>query len=219
MIPMPTESEPVVVIEGDCLDVLPTLADGSVDAVVTDPPYGVGLEYESYTDSPENLASLVGEAMPEIRRVSHRAVLTPGLRNLWLYPQPDHVGCIYQPAGMGVNPWGFTCWQPLFFYGSDPFAGKGSRPDTFKCLEAAENNGHPCPKPIRLWRQIVSRASLPNDLILDPFAGSGTTGVAAIATGRRAILIEKDPRYAEIARRRIQEAMGRGVGSLFKGVV
>ncbi len=67
-------------------------------------------------------------------------------------------------------------------------------------------------------RWLVRKASLPNDLILDPFAGSGTTGVAAIAEGRRAILIEKEPKYAAIARRRVAEAMGMGAGSLLKSL-
>lgn len=53
-------------------------------------------------------------------------------------------------------------------------------------------------------------------VILDPFAGSGTTGVAAIAEGRRCILIEKEPKYVDICRRRVDEALARGPQSLFR---
>ncbi len=62
---------------------------------------------------------------------------------------------------------------------------------------------HKTPKPIDLMLSLVSDFTDPGDLILDPFAGSGTTGVAALRLGRRAILIERDPKYAQIARDRM----------------
>ncbi len=62
---------------------------------------------------------------------------------------------------------------------------------------------HPTPKPLPLMLELVSLFTDPDDIILDPFAGSGTTGVAALRLGRRAILIEKDAAYAEIARERM----------------
>jgi site-specific DNA-methyltransferase (adenine-specific) len=64
-------------------------------------------------------------------------------------------------------------------------------------------NGHPCVKPLALMRWLVRLVTQPGDLVLDPFAGSGTTGMACKAEGRRFIGIELDPEYAEIARRRI----------------
>ena len=67
-------------------------------------------------------------------------------------------------------------------------------------------NGHPCPKP-RLWaRGLVTLLTLSGDTILDPFMGSGTTGVACVQTGRNFIGIEIDPTYYAIAERRIAEA-------------
>jgi len=69
-----------------------------------------------------------------------------------------------------------------------------------------EAAGHPCPKPIALMEKLVRDFTDPGDLILDPFAGSGTTGVAAIRLGRRFIGWEKDPKYHAIAVKRLTAA-------------
>ena len=63
---------------------------------------------------------------------------------------------------------------------------------------AAIRADHPTTKPIALMIELVSLFTDPGDLILDPFAGSGTTGIAALRLGRRVILIEKDPVYARL---------------------
>lgn len=67
---------------------------------------------------------------------------------------------------------------------------------------------HPTQKPVRLMSNIIEEFSNENDLILDPFAGSGTTGVAAKNLKRNYILIEKEPKYVEIARQRISATTG-----------
>jgi site-specific DNA-methyltransferase (adenine-specific) len=69
-----------------------------------------------------------------------------------------------------------------------------------------EGNDHPCPKPLALMEKLIRDFSDPGDLILDPFAGSGTTGVAAIRLGRRFIGWEKDPKYHAIALKRLTAA-------------
>jgi len=66
---------------GDCMDILPTMADGSVDAVVTDPPYGVNFSYSEYDDTAENWEQLMLSVMPHILRVSKFAVLPCGSRS------------------------------------------------------------------------------------------------------------------------------------------
>ena len=201
---------------GDCRELLPLLP--KVDAVVTDPPYGVALgvgksnnnrhrdEYASFKDTPENIEQVILPAIAECRKIAQRVVFTPGVRNLFKYPQPDHVGSIYYPAGAGCNAWGFSCWQPIIYYGKDPFGGKGSRPDSFESSEAAEKNGHPCPKPLGQMRKILERASMRGETVLDPFMGSGTTGVACVKLGRKFIGIEIEPKYFEIACKRIEQA-------------
>ena len=210
------------VICGDCLEVMRGLPDGCVDAVVTDPPYGVGLKatrtkhaqhsavYESIEDSPDEIIPLVLSALKECRRIAKRVVLTPGTRLLQHYPPADDIGSIFFPNGAGLGRWGFITTHPILYYGKCPYLekGLGARPNGVSATHwnRRENTEHPCEKPIQMMRWLVERASLPGDTILDPFLGSGTTAVACVETGRHYIGIELEEKYCEIARRRIAEA-------------
>jgi site-specific DNA-methyltransferase (adenine-specific) len=212
------EAGGVAIYHGRAEDVLPTLP--AVNVVLTDPPYGVGLGtkkraekmskhadggYLGFDDSPEYVTSVVVPIIETCRSIAERVVLTPGLRCLFHYPEPDALWSIYYPNGAGVGRWrSFTCWQPILCYGSTPRI-RGCFPDTFVATEQAEANGHPCPKPIGVWRRLMARTTLPGDLILDPFLGSGTTARAAIDLGRRCIGIDSDERSCEIAARRLEQ--------------
>ncbi len=199
------EEAGITIYHGDCREILPTLPN--VDLVLTDPPYGVGLAYASFEDSTEAIRLIVADILPVLCSCAKRVALTPGVKNMFLYPQPNHVGSFSYPAGAGLNSWCFTCWQPIFFYGKDPYGGKGSMPDSFVSGEAAEKNGHPCPKPIGQWKWLLKRASLDGECVLDPFMGSGTTLVAAKDLGRQAIGIEIEERYCEIAAKRLAQSV------------
>jgi site-specific DNA-methyltransferase (adenine-specific) len=76
---------------------------------------------------------------------------------------------------------------------------------TYGVASGISRPDHPCPKPEALMAEMVSQFTDEGDLILDPFAGSGTTGVAAKRLGRRAILIEKEEKYCEVAARRLSQ--------------
>lgn len=182
------------------------MEDKSIDCVVTDPPYGNGTNYDSYIDSRENLKSLVDLFMVEVLRIADRIVVTPGVKNLWLYPEPSWVLAWVNPAGIGSSSWGFCCWQPILVYGKDPFLadGKGRRPDTFFQRENfVQRSIHPCPKPTNVMEWIIDRVSRENETILDPFMGSGTTGEACIKLNRKFFGIELSPEYFSIAKERI----------------
>jgi DNA modification methylase len=212
---------------GDCREMLPTL--GRVDAVVTDPPYGVGLKRKTndfrdsahfdagaslqatvvYEDSPEQIQALIHSAIPMALERSTRGAITPGCRMMFEYPRPRSVGAVYVPNGAGRDPWGFGCFNPILYYGACPYlaSGRGSRPNSFSDNQPGrEEIDHPCPKPIGWMLWLVNRASLPGETILDPFMGSGTTGVACANLGRRFIGIEIEPKYFDIACRRIEQA-------------
>jgi DNA modification methylase len=193
-------------ILGDCREILPTL--GKVDAVVTDPPYGLDIDYESFSDSQENVSALVAEVLPMCRDMANVVALTPGKLNEWLYPRPSWVLGWASKSGQGGTPWGFPCYWPILVYGKDPYlaTGKGRQPDTyFPGSLDTDKNGHPCPKPLNVMKWLVRRVSL-SGTILDPFMGSGTTGVACAKLGRKFIGIEIEPKYFDIACRRIEQA-------------
>ena len=203
----------IVIYHGDARDILPHLPQ--VDLVLTDPPYGVDLgskvnnsrkriAYTMIEDDEITIQSVVG-IVNMARGMAGIVVLTPGVRNLFKYPSPDHVGSFYYPAAVGCNSWGFSCWQPILFYGKDPYGGKGSRPDSYQSVEPAEKNGHPCPKPLGQWSWLMERCSLEHHIILDPFMGSGTTLRAAKDLGRKCIGVEIEEKYCEIAVKRLAQ--------------
>ncbi len=198
----------ITICNGDCLEVMKQFGDKSFDLVLTDPPYGVGYEYDSIDDTQENLKVLVDKAMPEILRVGERALITCGVANIGLYPKPRWILNWVSTAGAGSGPWGFCCWQPILAYGKDPYLQNrmGRRPDIFMSNERSEKNVHSCPKPINLWTDVLKRGSVKDtDRILDPFMGSGTTLVAARKLGRKAVGIEISEKYCEIAVKRLNE--------------
>jgi len=198
--------EDITLYLGDCLDILPTLAAGSVDAVVTDPPYGVGVEYGMFVDNKDNLEWLINQFMIQVVAIGKMSLIFCGNGNQYLYPPPDHTLCWHIPAGNGYNPWGFTSWQPILGYGK-PYRKNGNAyPDAISMSPTSEKSDHPCPKPSKLMRYLLERYTPENSIVLDPFMGSGTTGVACVQTGRKFIGIEIDPKYFDIAVKRIKEA-------------
>lgn len=227
------ERGPVRIYHGDCLEWLPSIEAGSIDAVVTDPPYGVGLvkktsDYRDsqhfdrgeslkastlYDDDPDEVRRLIPLWVDAIRRVSQRSVIFTGAANLWVYPEPSGFGSVFTPNGSGRCSWGFQCTHPLIFYGKDPYlsAGLGSRPTSFRTEQPnREHFDHPCPKPREWMTWAVERVSFPGQLICDPFTGSGTTAVACFHTDRRFIGCEREERYCEIIAKRCDREMDQG---------
>jgi site-specific DNA-methyltransferase (adenine-specific) len=227
VIEMPTEADPVKVIEGDCLDVLPELAAvGCEFTLITDPPYGVGLGIDNdprtggghlgkkgYANDPDTYESFVSDVVPRLNvaiDLAKRAAVFTG-PNIHEQRKPTAIGGIHHPAAVGRTTWGFKSFLPVLFYGTSPDRHKGSYPTMLRSTATVEKNGHPCPKPLEWMRWLVRLATRPGDLIIDPFAGSGTTGIAAAKEGRRCILIEKDASYAAICRKRVAKALDAGL--------
>lgn len=201
----------------DCLEVLPTLEP--VDAVVTDPPYGIdggkGGDARDYgkaaysaewVDTREYVRDVCAPAIRRCLNLASATAVTTGIRCMLEYPAPDDMGCFWTPAACTHGPWGMTVFQPILYYGKDYRAGKGALPSGKLVTEASDKNGHPCPKPIKAWTWLVDKVSPPGSIVLDPFMGSGTTGVAAVSQGRRFIGIEIEPTYFDIACERIDMA-------------
>lgn len=208
---------------GDNRDILPLI--GQVDALITDPPYGVELgsgsekragrgllkaAYNGFADTQDDFSE-VAEAIAQSLMLSKRgAVFTSGL-SFRLLPPPDAMGGVYVSAAIGRHCWGFNSLAPIALYGKGAgMNSRGCRATVLQSNERADDNGHPCPKPLGWMTWLVDLGSLAGDAILDPFMGSGTTGVAAIQLGRKFIGIERDERYFEIACRRIEQAVAQG---------
>ena len=202
---------------GDCLEILPTLP--KVDAVVTDPPYGIGFEYFSYEDTRENLRTLVVGLFSR-RDIAERVVILPGITQIHEYPAADWIGCITWDTTGSFGKFGYTQWMPVLLYGPD-LKGFGNvngvtKSDTIRISGGAgvgfqrseEEKRHTCPKPENLMRLCINRYTA--GTILDPFMGSGTTGVACANLGRKFIGIEIEERYFDIACERISAAYAQG---------
>jgi site-specific DNA-methyltransferase (adenine-specific) len=218
------QSDRVTLYNADCLAVLPQLAAGSVDAVVTDPPYGTGAWKRSVSGAGGDPRAIHTLETWDVWR-------TDWLDTAWvksrgrvlMFCATTNLPSVFDWAG--TRPWRLFAWSK-----SDPRPRFSGQPAYgFECLVAVggyekiggvdwvrasaprinrdrDGTGHPHQKPIAAAEWACSLASAANALILDPFMGSGTTGVAAIKTGRKFIGIELDAGYCEIAKKRIVEA-------------
>ena len=206
---------------GDCLEILPTLP--KVDAVITDPPYGVNLgshdaakekrpqflakqSYASYDDSEANLIKVVVPAVTKALAIASRGIVFCAGMNVWHFPRASTIGGVYLPAACGRNPWGFASLAHCLMYGTAPDLHKGAKHTAMRSSESADDNEHPCPKPDGWMRWAVDLGSRQTETVLDPFMGSGTTGVACANLDRKFIGIEIEPRYFDIACERIDNA-------------
>lgn len=217
------------VLCGDSLDVLPLFDSWTVDMIATDPPYGVQWQSGRRT---ERFAKIIGDDDASFVR----AVLAEGLRvlrerrHVYVFgpltfgelPIGGSTELIWDKgqhnAGDLQCPWGPQHERIAFgVYTSRPSnrkAGDGrlaARLRQGSVLRVPRPNSagvkrHPTEKPVRLMRQLVDASSNAGEIVLDPFAGSGGTGVAAVLAGRRTILIEKAPGYAEMAAERVKAA-------------
>lgn len=196
---------------GDCRDILPTLP--RVDAVVTDPPYGIGWEYEGYEDTFESWRELMDAVIPALKELTFNISLSVGpleaeAHILW-HHAPKWRACWYRGSTGARAPMGFRDWETIFLWGVPP----APMHDFMSIPPENEQFGHSCPKPVGYAKWLVHRLSTGGQVILDPFLGSGTTGVAAVQMQRKFIGIESEPKYFDIACKRIEDAQRQG--SLF----
>jgi len=196
----------------DCFDVLPTLS--GIGAVVTDPPYGIGFQYRSYDDAPEKYDAMMERLVPELVRITSN-----GPCFVWQSPLTAERWHRYFPQGYRIIA---ACkvypergrqrclsWDPVIFWSGKSLL-KDELPRDWHVADLRPWTGYtgdnpvPCPRPLDQVRYFCD--SIPADSIIDPFMGSGTTGVAAVLAGKRFVGIERDPVYFEYACKRIEAA-------------
>jgi len=198
---------------GDCLEIMPTL--GKVDAVVTDPPYGLGYDKAAhkcsgtksggmaaakgiYKDSDWDDKPASEECISAIIDISTHAIIFGG--NYFHLP-PSQCWLVWDKKVNGNVADCELAWTNL----NKPVRKHEWMWNGMLRKGQEERNGHPTQKPLGVMEWCLTH--VPDaETILDPFMGSGTTGVACAKMGRKFIGIELDPEYFEIACERIRKA-------------
>lgn len=188
-----------VIYHGDCIDLMKKLSNVNINACITDPPYGLDFHGEAWD-------SFIPDWIADARAVASLVAFTTCPTSQWDYPKPDWVCCWYREASCARNyTGGFSHWSPILVYGKT----KKLNVDSIK-LHAIKHSypkgfQHPSPKPEALMRWLVENFTNEKETVLDPFAGSGTTLVAAKKLNRRYIGIEIEEQYCEMAAKRLIE--------------
>ena len=194
---------------GDCMEILPTLE--RVDAVITDPPYGMSFQSnyrkEKHLKIANDETADVANGVIEwaIANAIHSTYAFGRWDNLADYPKPKSlITWVKNNWSMGdLNHEHARQTEVAFFYPGTSHDWPGPRPTDVVQWARTANEFHPTEKPVGLMHLFLGWT---RGCVLDPFMGSGTTGVAAIQMGRKFIGIEREPRYFEIACKRIEQA-------------
>jgi site-specific DNA-methyltransferase (adenine-specific) len=185
---------------GDSLEIMRRMPDMSVDAIITDPPYG--LEYRK-NEWDRHIPDWIEDA----RRISPIVIFTTAPTTIYEYPPADWICIWHRRAAASRSPsGGFNHWSPILVYGKVKFSIDYYETMFGKTVNENKGIEHPSPKPLELYKWLVSQATQVGQTVLDPFLGSGTTGVACMQLKRDFIGIEKEAAYLSIAQERIQEA-------------
>jgi len=207
--------------QGDCLTFLREMGGGSVDAIITDPPYGIG-ESSVKNSTRSKMVSVKNYGNYSWDKKLEKVYIDEMLR---VGRQQVIFGGNYYADWLPASS-SWVVWDKL---NSGDFADcelawtshkKAIRKFTYMwngCFKQhPEERFHPTQKPLELMKWIVLNYTKPGDWILDPFAGSFTTGVACMLTGRNFIGIERDVNMIQIGEKRIKDAAVHK--SLFEGL-
>ena len=222
--------EPVVIGNaalylGDCREILPTLP--KVDAVITDPPYGISYvsawrergpterlanDDDAPLDSVADMVEIIadGGAMYLATRFDVAAQWIDAIRNAGLtlktpifWDKGNHTsGDLEGDFGAQI--------EVFIFAHKGRHKLRGSRLANLWRIPRDVASDHPTPKPVALMERMVACSTDMGCIVADPFMGSGSTGVAAVQLGRRFIGCEVEPKYFDIACRRIEDAQRQG---------
>lgn len=208
---------------GDCLETMKDIPDGSVDLVLTDPPYGIRKKEkwddkiyflnsmenwlkESYRVSKLGVIWFCADIMiPEIMRITSKNNIVFHRLLIWNKPSgSQYAGAMHNKIWYSIEP------ILVFLKNENLTKIKNIQNYSYASFDARtipqKKYNHPTVKPTNLMEWLIKHYSEEGHIILDPFMGSGSTGVACVNTGRNFIGIEKDETYFNIAKKRIEEA-------------
>jgi DNA modification methylase len=230
--------------EGDATSLILSLDSHSVDCIITDPPYGTGnldgniykyREQKDYDDSPEATLALIRSIGPELRRV-----LKPD-GHLWAFFGPplwaptitvwkqagfeltNIIAIWYKSGGAtGTVNWDYDLapdWEPFLLAHNRERKLSSKHGATFVFPpDLGSSRLHPNQKPLALIRELVTLSTRPGDMVLDPFAGSGTTAVACKELGRKFIVFDNDHRNIQIIKERLINTRSQGTTTTAEGL-
>ncbi len=237
-----------MIYEGDCLEIMPTLADKSIDMILCDLPYGTTAckwdtvipfeplwrQYKRLIKDNGAIVLTASQPFTSALVMSNPGwfkyslvwdkALPTGFQMASLRPLKQHEDVLIFCKGTGTyNPQKVERWKPRIYNRGPAIVGGETlnevkhdgkdrtlthyEPRSIFCIPNANNKEkeHPTQKPVALFEYLIRTYTNEGDTVLDNCAGSGTTGVACLNTGRKFILIEKDAGYCEIIRKRIAE--------------
>lgn len=215
------EDEHVTLFHGDCLELV-ELWTGA-DVLVTDPPYGIPSNIVSGHRGPKRPGwKPTFERQPEWDSTLDVRDAVLGLwgdrpyamfgsaRRIDAAPPHREIPLVWDKAWIGMGdttfPWGSGGYELIYVSGQGWAGRRGTSVLRHPLTPGAPKQiGHPTPKPIPLMAHLIDRA--PAGVVADPFAGSGSTLVAAKQLGRKAIGVELDERYCEVAARRLSQGV------------
>jgi len=211
---------------GDCLEIMKTIEDNSIDTIITDPPFNIGYKYNSYKDKMKEeeyykmLSDVIGNTpcviihyAEQLHKLSIKLGKAPEKVVSWVYN--SNTGKQHrQIAFYGIKPDFKKVGQPYKNPTDKRIAKRIAEGKSAKLYDwwninqvknvSKEKLKHPCQMPLEVMNKIIG--ILPEGItVLDPFMGSGTTGVACVNTNRDFIGIELDENYFNIAENRIKE--------------
>ena len=220
------EVEPIKIVEddyqlwfGDCLELMKDIPDESVDMILTDPPFGMNFKsgfrnFEKIIN--DNNLDWVDEFVEGIYRISKNDTahyMFTSFHNIDVFKRAiekkfkikNLLTWVKNNTSMGDLKGDFAPkTEFIIFFQKGRKLINGKRDSNVLEYKRTGNKLHPTQKPVDMLEFLIEKFSNEHDTILDPFMGSGSTGVAALNTGRKFIGIELDDKYFEIAKERIE---------------
>ena len=206
------------VICGDCLEVMKYIPDRSIDLIVTDPPYGIAYQKKNKPAMIGDYGNVLGLVLPEFYRVLkdkgaiyiftsfkmlsdwlYRFQSFFKMHNLLIWDKKKNSG-----LQMGSN-YGFR--YEMIFYGSKGLHKLNDYADDIFQIDRVKKRTHPTEKPVELLKIFIEMSSKENEIVLDPFAGTGSTLIACKFLKRNFIGIEINPEYCKIAEQRLKQKL------------
>lgn len=209
-----------VCYQGDCLEVMKGVKDGSIDLVLTDPPYGMSYKSNHRKDKYDKIKNDENlDWLPELSKELFR--VSKNNTHLYVFCSFHNIDIFKQEFEKNFTLKNILIWEKnntsmgdlfgdyapkyemiLYLNKGRKLLNNGRDPNIIK-FNRTGNKLHPTEKPVDMFEYLINKSTNENDIVLDCFAGSGTTGVAAKNLNRNFILIEQDEKYCEVIKERV----------------